>query len=70
MEMGLAHLNSAMQPVMMAQKQNAAARQQVTDSAIQRREQEFSRTHQVMASTFDVMSHTLTARGGLVNLSA
>jgi hypothetical protein len=69
MSMGLDHLNSAMQPILMAQKQNVMLRNQVTQQAIERREQQFSQGQRVMASGFEAMNHTMTARGGMVDVS-
>ncbi len=68
MGMGLDHLHSALQPIQMAQKQNAQLRNQVTQQAIDRRDQQFSQAQQVMSSGFEALNHTMTARGGMVDL--
>lgn len=70
MNMGLSYLPNAMGPVIAAQKQNETMRNQFSQQANERRGQEMSRTHEVMAASFDILSHGLTARGGIVDFTA
>jgi hypothetical protein len=70
MSMGLSFLPNAMDAVVSAQKQTATMRNQLSQQANERRGRELAQTHQVMASNFDTLGHTLTARGGLVDFTA
>jgi hypothetical protein len=70
MNMGLSFLPSAMEPVIAAQKQTSEMRNQLSQQANERRGRELAQVHQVMSKSFDILAHTMTARGGLVDFSA
>lgn len=69
MTIGLSYLPNTMRAVVSAASQNAEMRNQMSQQANERRGRELSETYRVMSSSFDIMSHAMTARTGMVDFT-
>ncbi len=69
MSMGLSFLPNTMSAVVSAANQTAAMRNQMSQQANERRGRELAETYRVMQSSFDIMSHTMTAKTGFVDFT-
>ena len=69
MSMGLSYLPSTMSPLVSAASQTNTMRNQMSQQANERRGRELAETHKVMASSFDILSHTMTAQTGRVDFT-
>jgi len=69
MSMGLSYLPAALGPVVSAQTQTTNLRNQMSQQANERRGRELAETHRIMASSFETMTHALTAKVGKVDFT-
>ena len=69
MSMGLSYLPNTMSAVVSASNQTAQLRNQMSQQANERRGRELAETYRVMSSNFDIMSHAMTARAGIVDFT-
>lgn len=67
--MGLSYLPNAMSPVVSAAAQTNTMRNQMSQQANERRGRELADTHKIMASSFDIMSHSMQATTGRVDFT-
>ncbi len=69
MSMGLSYLPNTMNAVVSSASQSATMRNQMSQQANERRGRELAETFRVMQSSFDILSHTMTAKTGLVDFT-